>query len=97
MEIHTLSDPARFAQAIRDLARDAHQTLQHAPSQAALRGLSRRVERLASALGDRRGGPVASWLESLGREVRVAAALHRGGASRRSGVLARRAPCLMSS
>ena len=27
MEINTLSDPARYAQAIRDLARDAHRTL----------------------------------------------------------------------
>jgi hypothetical protein len=97
MEIHTLSDPARFAQAIRDLARDAHKTLAHAPSPVALRRLTRRVERLASALGDRRVGPVGSWLESLGREVRVAAAVNRAGASRRLGVLARRESCLMSS
>ena len=38
MEINTLSDPARFAQAIRALARDAHRTLTHSPSAAALRG-----------------------------------------------------------
>jgi hypothetical protein len=69
MDIHTLSDPARFAQAIRDLARDAHRTLTHAPSPVALRGLSRRIEQLASALGDRREGPLGTWLESLGREV----------------------------
>ena len=64
MEINTLSDPARFAQAIRGLARDAHQTLTHSPSAAALRGLSRRIELLASALGDRRGGPLGTWLDS---------------------------------
>ena len=97
MEIHTLSDPARFAQAIRDLAGDAHRTLAHAPSAAALRGLSRRIERLTFALDDRCGSPVGSWLESLGREVRVAAAVNRAGASRRLGVLARRESCLMSS
>ncbi len=82
MEIHTLSDPARFAQAIRDLARDAHQTVRHSPSPAALRRLSRRIEFLAAALGDRRGGPLATWLDNLGREVR-SAAVHRAGASRR--------------
>jgi hypothetical protein len=76
MEINTLSDPARFAQAIRGLARDAHRTLTHSPSSAALRGLSRRIEHLSSALGDRRGGPVATWLNNLGREVR-SAAVHR--------------------
>ena len=71
MEINTLSDPARFAQAIRALARDAHQTLTHSPSAAALRGLSRRIDVLASVLGDRRGGPLGTWLDSLGREVRA--------------------------
>ena len=73
MDVNTLSDPARFAQAIRGLARDAHRTLRHEPSPAALRGLSRRIERLSSALGDRRGGPLGTWLESLRREVRSAA------------------------
>ena len=75
MEINTLSDPARFAQAIRGLAREAHQ-LRHSPSEAALRGLTRRIELLASALGDRRGGPLGTWLDSLGQEVR-SAAVHR--------------------
>ena len=82
MDTNTLSDPARFAQAIRGLARDAHRTLTHAPSPAALWALSRRIEQLASALGDRRGGAPGTWLESLGREVR-SAAVHRAGASRR--------------
>lgn len=81
MEINTLSDPTRFAQAIRGLARDAHRTLTHSPSAAALRGLSRRIELLASALDDRRGGPLGTWLDSLGREVR-SAAVHRAGSSR---------------
>ena len=81
MEIDTLSDPARFAQAIRGLARDAHETLTHSPSPAALRGLSRRIDVLASALGDRRGGPLGTWLDNLGREVR-SAAVHRAGSSR---------------
>jgi hypothetical protein len=82
MDINTLSDPARFAHAIRGLARDAHRTLTHTPSPAALRGLSRRIERLSSALGDRRRGPIGMWLESLGREVR-SAAVHRAGVSPR--------------
>jgi hypothetical protein len=81
MEMNTLSDPARFAQAIRGLARDAHQTLRHSPSAAALRRLSRRIELLAAALGDRREGPVGTWLDNLGREVR-SAAVHRAGSSR---------------
>ncbi len=81
MEINTLSDPARFAQAIRGLARDAHDTLTHSPSAAALRGLSRRIELLAAVLGDRRGGPLGTWLDNLGREVR-SAAVHRAGSSR---------------
>src|SRR4051794_25825251 len=72
MEIHTLSDPTRFAEAIRGLARDAHRTLKHAPSATSLGGLSRRIELLESALGDRRRGPVGTWLDSLGREVRSA-------------------------
>lgn len=54
---NALSDPARFARAIRGLARDAHRTLRDSPSPAALRALSRRTELLASALGDRRDGP----------------------------------------
>jgi hypothetical protein len=87
MEINTLSDPARFAQAIRGLARDAHRTLTHSPSPVALRGLSRRIELLASALGDGRGGPLGTWLDNLGREVR-SAAVHRAGASRRMGICA---------
>jgi hypothetical protein len=72
MEVNSLSDPARFAQAIRSLARDAHRTLSHSPSAAALRGLSRRIDALAAALGDRRGGPLGAWLDNLGREVRSA-------------------------
>jgi|ThiBio_1000_plan_1041568.scaffolds.fasta_scaffold01168_14 hypothetical protein len=72
MELDTLSDPAEFAQAIRGLARDAHRTLRYSPSAAALRGLSRRIDALATVLGDRRGGPVGTWLENLGREVRFA-------------------------
>jgi hypothetical protein len=82
MGIHTLSDPAPFAQAVRGLARDAHRTLKHSPSPAALKRLSRRIELLGSALGDRRGGPLGTWLENLGREVR-SAAVHRAGTSRR--------------
>ena len=81
MEMNTLSDPARFAQAIRALARDAHRTLTDSPSRAALRGLSRRIDILAGVLGDRRDGPLGSWLDSLGREVRYAA-VHRAGSSR---------------
>jgi hypothetical protein len=80
MGTNALSDPARFAQAIRTLARDAHQ-LRHSPSAAALRRLSRRIELLSSALDDRRGGPLGTWLDSLGREVR-SAAVHRAGSSR---------------
>ena len=49
----SLSEPARFAQAVRDLARDAHRTLAHPPSPAAMRQLSRRIELLGSDLGDR--------------------------------------------
>jgi hypothetical protein len=70
----SLSDPARFAQAVRDLAHDAHRTLKHSPSPAALRKLSRRIEVLSSALGDRQGGPLKAWLNNAGREVRSAAA-----------------------
>jgi hypothetical protein len=81
MEISTLSDPAQLAQAIRGLARDAHRTLTHSPSAAAPRGLSRRIELLAFALDDRRAGPLGTWLDSLGREVR-SAAVHRAGSSR---------------
>jgi hypothetical protein len=67
MEVCTLSDPARFARAIRGLAREAHETMRHSPSPSALRGLSRRIDALAAALGDRRGGPLGTWLDSLGR------------------------------
>jgi hypothetical protein len=77
----SLSDPARFAEVIRGLAYDAHRTLTHSPSRAALRRLSRRIEFLGSALGDRRGGPVGTWLDSLGREVR-SAAIHQAGSPR---------------
>ncbi len=73
MEINTLSDPARYAQAIRALAVDAHRTLTHSPSMAALRRLSRRIEALSSALGDRRGSQLRTWLDNLGRDVRSAA------------------------
>jgi hypothetical protein len=78
MHIDTLSDPARFARAVRDLAQDAHETLTHSHSIAALRTLSRRIEVLSSALGDRRAGPLGSWLDNLGREVRSAAVRRAG-------------------
>jgi hypothetical protein len=78
----SLSDPARFAQAVRSLARDAHRTLTHSPSPGALRQLSRRIELLGSALGERRGGPLGTWLDNLGREVR-SATLPRAGSYRR--------------
>jgi hypothetical protein len=81
MTVNTLSDPARFARDIRGLARDAHRTLTDSPSPAALRGLSRRIEALASTLGDRREGPLGTWLDNLGREVR-SAAVHRAESSR---------------
>jgi len=81
MDINTLSDPTRYAQAIRCLAQDAHRTLRHSPSPAALRKLSRRIELLSSALGDRRGGLVGTWLDGLGREVQSAAS-HRAGSYR---------------
>ncbi len=68
-----LSDPARFAQAISDLAYDAHRTLTHSPSPAALRKLARRIEVLSSVLGDRQGGPLRAWLDNADREVRSAA------------------------
>jgi hypothetical protein len=72
MEIDMLSDPARFAEAIRALARDAYR-LRHSRSAATLRRLSRRIDVLASALGDRSAGPLGTWLDNLGREVRSAA------------------------
>ena len=81
MKINTLSEPTKLAQAIRDLARDAHQTLTCSPSAAALRRLSRRIELVSSALADRRRGPLGTWLDSLGREVR-SAAVHQVGSSR---------------
>lgn len=73
MESNTLLDPAQFAQAIRSLAEDAHRTLKHGPSPAAVRRLSRRVELLSSVLGDRRDSPIGAWLASVEREVRSAA------------------------
>jgi hypothetical protein len=76
-----LSDPGRFAQAIRDLAYDAHRTLKHSPSPAALRKLARRIDVLSSVLGDRQGGPLKTWLDNAGREVR-SAAVRRARASR---------------
>jgi hypothetical protein len=91
MEINMPSDPARFAQAIRVLALDAHHTLGHSPSAAALRRLSRRIELLASVLGDRRRGPHGIWLDSLGRAVR-SAAVQRARASRPRGVCASTSP-----
>jgi hypothetical protein len=69
----SLSDPARFAQAVRDLAYDAHRTLKHSPSPAALRKLARRIEVLSSVLGGRQGDPLRAWLDNAGREVRSAA------------------------
>jgi hypothetical protein len=83
----SLSDSARFAQAIRGLAYDAHRTLTHSPSPAALRKLTRRIEVLSSVLGDRRIGPLGAWLDNLGREVR-SAAVHRVGSSRPVGICA---------
>ena len=81
METKTLSDPARFAQAIRGLARDAYETLRHSPSASALRELSRRIDALMGGLGDGRGSPIGTWLDNLGREVR-SAVVHQAGASR---------------
>ena len=80
-KVASLSDPARFAQAVRDLAYDAHRTLNHSPSPAALRKLARRIEVLSSVLGGRRGDPLKAWLDNAGREVR-SAAIRRAGASR---------------
>jgi hypothetical protein len=68
----TLSDPARFADAIRALARDAHR-LRDSQSPTAHLMLSRRIETLTSVLGDRRGSPLGSWLDNLGRELQTAA------------------------
>ena len=79
MDIHTLSDPARFAEAIRDLAQDAHETLRSSPSSADLRRVSRRIELLATAAG---GGTIGIWLDNLGREVR-SATVRRKRSSRR--------------
>jgi hypothetical protein len=80
-KVASLSDPARFAQAVRDLAYDAHRTLKHSPSPAALRKLARRIEQLSAVLGDRQGDPLKAWLDNAGREVR-SAAVHRVGSSR---------------
>jgi hypothetical protein len=79
MEPTLLFDPPHLARAIRGIAHDAHSTLQQSPSRADLRKLSRRIDRVASALGDRRHGPLGTWLDSLGREVRTAA-VQRAGA-----------------
>jgi len=73
MEVDMLSDPARFAQAVRGLAQDAHRALRRSSSPATLRGLSRRIDTLVAALGDRRRGGLGAWLDNLGREVRLAA------------------------
>jgi hypothetical protein len=73
MEIDTLLDPARFAKEIRWLALDAHRTLRHSPNSADLRRLRRRIELVSSALGERRGRPLETWLDSLGRAVQLAA------------------------
>jgi hypothetical protein len=83
----SLSDPARFAQAVRDLAYDAHRTLRHSPSPAALRELARRIGALSSVLGDRQGDPLKAWLDNAGREVR-SAAVRQAGASRPMGLCA---------
>ena len=80
-KVASLSDPARFAQAIRSLAYDAHRTLNHSPSPAALRKLARRIEQLSAVLGDRQGDPLKAWLDNAGREVR-SAAVPRAGSSR---------------
>ena len=77
----TLSDPARFAQAIRGLAYDAHRTLTHSPSPAALRRLARRIESCRLPSGTAAAARSGAWLDNLGREVRSAAA-HRTEASR---------------
>jgi hypothetical protein len=81
MEMNTLADPARFADAIRSLAQDAHQTLRRSSSPAALRRLSRRIERLSDSLGDLRGAPLGAWLDNLASEVQ-SATVHRTGAFR---------------
>jgi hypothetical protein len=81
MEFNTLSDPASFAQAIRDLARDAHQALTHSASPVALRELSRRIELLSFVGGNRYGGSLTSWLDNLGQEVR-SVAVHRAESAR---------------
>ncbi|WP_165223100.1 hypothetical protein [Aquisphaera insulae] len=69
MNPNTLSDPSVFAQAVRDVARDAYR-LRNSPATASVRVISRRIEALAEALGDRREGPLGIWLKNLGREVR---------------------------
>lgn len=87
MVMNTLADPAQFAQAVRSLAYDARRTLAHSPSPTALRRLTRRIEGLSSALGERSGGPLKAWLESLGREVRTAA-VHQAESSRHTCICA---------
>lgn len=76
-----LSDPARFAQAIREIAYETHRTLKHSPSRAALRRLARRINILSAVLQDRQDVPLQAWLENAGREVRYAAA-HQARSSR---------------
>ncbi len=74
----SVSDPARFARAIREVARDAHETLTHPAPPRAFRELSRRIEILLNALGENQGAPVRAWLERLGRDVDLSAkARHR--------------------
>ena len=81
----TLSDPARFAQAIRDLAYDAHRTLKHSPSPAALRGLARRIE--AASTSHPRGSP-----REPGRDLAVQPRA-RGAVGRRSPSQGHTVPC----
>ena len=73
MEINTLSDPARMAQAIRDLARDAHR---HADALAIPGGPAKALPTHRTPyVRPRRPprGPLGTWLDNLGREVRSAA------------------------
>ena len=76
----TLSDPARFAEALRALAQDAYQ-LRQSPCAAARQMLFRRIELLTSTLGERRGSPIGTWLDNVGREVR-STVVQSGGLSR---------------
>lgn len=82
MDTITLSDPAHFARALRDVARETHEALKHEPTPARLGQLSRRLDALTTALGDRHQGPLGAWLENAGRQVR-SAAIQRDRAARR--------------